>query len=97
MKKTKKKINELYEKSKNNEDNIYCKTFKNLMDLPFIEMLKIYKNKDITKVLKIYSDNSKLPKNLKEILDSFGNLEKDFKNKDKEKIYNKRENFSSSF
>ena len=97
IEKNQKKINELYEKSKNNEDNIYCKTFKNLMDLPFIEMLKIYKNKDITKVLKIYSDNSKLPKNLKEILDSFGNLGKDFKNKDKEKIYNKREKSLEDF
>ena len=92
-KENKKKINELYEISKNNEDNINCKTFKDLMDLPFIDLIIVYYDKT-------YSDNSELPENLKNIGNNklFENLEKkvnadfeiDFKNKDKKKICKKR-------
>lgn len=70
-------ISELYEDCKINKDNLYCKTFIQLMDLRFIDMIKIYYDKrQIDNILNIYSDSSYL----KKILANFADLEKDFGN-----------------
>ena len=87
-----KKIIELYEMCKKNEDNLYCKTFTQLMVLYFIDMIIIYYDKrQIANILKIYSDSSYL----KKILDSFSDLEKDYGNEGE--IYNKRKEALKDF
>ena len=85
FKKNKNKIIDLLKK-----DNLYCKIFKILKDLRFIDMIKIYYDKaQINNILKRYPKTSELIE-LKKILASFGDFEKDFGNESNEKINNRK-------
>ena len=91
IEKNKNKIIDLLKK-----DNLYCKIFKILMDLRFIDMIKIYHDKtQINNILKRYPKTSELIE-LKKILASFGDFEKDFGNESNEKI-NKRKKALKEF
>ena len=102
MKKNQEKNNKLYESyenSKNNEDYIIRKTFKDLMDLPFIEMIKIYyyetyPDKNKQENLKNIDKNN-LIENLKNIVSA--DFQIDFKNKDTKEICKKRKEALKDF
>ena len=85
--KNKKKINDLLENTKK-KDNLYYEIFIILMDLRFIDIIKIYYDKaQINNILKRYSKTNEL---LELILANFGDFEKDFRNESNEKINNRK-------
>ena len=95
IKKNKEKIIGLLKNPKK-KDNLYYKIFRILMDLRFIDIIKIYYDKaQINNILKRYSKTSEVLE-LENILANFGDFEKDFGNESNE-IINKRKEVLRNF